>query len=354
MPVSTRFHTLSVRDLLSDAAILIPAHQRPEIWKEEKKAGLVHTVLAGLPLGMLIFHESMENGQRTRWLEDGQQRYWSIFRYRQDAFKATLPTGEKKLYSELNPDEQARFNWYQIPVLTYENATQEERLYIFQYLQNGVPLTSGQRFHAMSAISPLVRYAQQLSTDEQVIRVFGLGSTLRENQSKTQLQNAMAITGGLCIGAGFITTSYDILGPELLKGVPADASDTLDTLLSIYEAVQEASPWSNRELKKYQWPVGKITGYILWSIIECKENAGNMDALIQAWIMYLGHVRSDRRTLNVLHKGKPASRNWTSERWRTGFENIFVGGVANAILNEEALTEHEVEAIISDDEADEH
>jgi hypothetical protein len=352
MPVSTRFYTISIHDLLADASVDIPAHQRPEIWDTRRKAALICTVLNGLPLGMLIFHESVEGGRRARWLEDGQQRYWSIFRYKQDAFAAGEPGMECK-YSELTPDQKARFNCYQIPILTYENATPKERLYIFQYLQNGVSLTSGQRFHAMSAMSPMVRYAQQLATNERLVRVFGFGAAgLKDNKSKTQLQNAMAITGGICLGAGFITTSYDILGPELLKEVPADAGDTLDTLLSVYEAVQEISPWSNRELKKYQWPVGKITGYMLWSIIECKRLRGDMAALMQAWIMFFGYVRSDRRILNVLHKGMPSSRNWTSERWRIGFENLFIGGPEAAVLNEAALEEEVPEAINSDDESE--
>lgn len=352
MPVTTRFHTLSVRDLLADDAVLIPEHQRPEIWKADKKAGLVRTVLAGLPLGMLIFHEEMAAGHRTRWLEDGQQRYWSIYRYKQDSFKAALPSGEEKLYSELTPDEQARFNWYQIPVLTYENATPEERLYIFQYLQNGVPLTSGQRFHAMSAMSPLVRHAQQLMGDERMSAVFGFGAGLRDNKSKTQLQNAMAIVGGICLGPGFITTSYDILGPELLRAVPLTAVNALDMLLTVYKAAQDISPWSNRELKKYQWPVGKLTGYILWSIVEAMRLGSGLNELIDGWITFLVHVRADRRILNVLHKGMPASRNWTSERWRIGFENIFIGSPDDAVLNEEALAEDLPEAADSDDESD--
>jgi hypothetical protein len=350
MPVITRFNTLSVSHILADETIYIPPHQRPEIWDKERKALLIRTIRAGLPLGMMILHETMESGKRMRWLEDGQQRYWSIIRYTQDTFPAG-PEGNEKLYSELTPEERAQFNWYQIPVLTYENATLEERLYIFQYLQNGVPLTSGQRFHAMADMSPIVRYAHQLMPNERLMKIFGFGAKPRkDNNSKTQLQNVMAIAGGLCLGPDFITTSYDILGPELLKEVPAAATDILERLLTIYESAQETSAWSNAELKKYQWPVGKMTGYILWSLAECEGKKGDHDRLIEGWTKFLISVRSNRNILNVLHKGLPSSRNWTSERWQIGFKNIFNGEPHNCTLNDAALQEIVTETFGDSDE----
>jgi hypothetical protein len=290
----------------------------------------------------LIFCEEVEDGKRTRWLEDGQQRYWSIYRYKQDKFHARTASGEEKLYSELSPDEMACFNWYQMPVLTYENASREDRLYMFQYLQNGVQLTSGQRFHAMQSMSPIVRYAIKtfLDGNDRVSKVFGFGTKpMKDNKSKTPLQNAMALAGGLALGPGFITTSYEILGPELSKDVPDTANTALEVLLNIYEVVQTKSAWSNSERKKYQWPVGKITGYILWSILECARMEGDMDALSAAWVSFLQDLRGKRNVINILHKHKPSSRNWTSERWRKGFENIFTGGPAAAAFNTDALSE---------------
>ncbi len=355
MPANSRFHTISVRDLLTDESIQIPVHQRPEIWDSKRKSALVQTILSGLPMGLLIIFETTENGKRIRWLEDGQQRYWSIFRYKQDAFQTNVK-GFEKFYSELNADEQACFNWYQIPVLTYENVTTEERLYIFQYLQNGVPLTSGQRFHAIMELSPLVRFAQEMMSGNtplaaRISSAFGFGSKpLKDNKSKTQLQNAMAIVGGLSLGPGFITSSYDILGPRLLDDIQSHTHVVLDKLLSIYEYVQLTSAWSNAELKKYQWPVGKITGYILWSLHECMHVGGDIDSLCRGWIRYLLIVRSDRKKLNILHKNMPSSRNWTSERWRTGFDNVFQGGPGAAALNDSALTEDAPDQSDTEDE----
>ena len=92
-----------------------------------------------------------------------------------------------------------------------------------------------------------------------------------------------------------VTTSYEILGPELIKEVPGQAMIILDSLLKIYEKVQDESAWSNAEIKKYQWPVGKITGYILWSLLECVCLNGDIEQLSEAWIAYLLRIRSDRK-----------------------------------------------------------
>jgi hypothetical protein len=337
-----RNFTTSVRDILSweaDGLLRIPAHQRPEIWSIRKKSEFISTLLNGLPIPSLILHEKVEDGKLVRSLEDGQQRFWSLKRFKDNLFKARTYSHEDKSYSDLSPEERASFNSYSIPVMAYENATEEERLRMFQYLQNGVPLTSGQRFNAMRSVSPLVRYATStfMGENRRVSSIFGFGKkSLQDNKSKTQLSNAMALAGGIALGPSFMTTSYEILGPELHKPIP-DKTNILENLITIYESAQEKKQWTPAELKKYQWPIGKITGYILWSLIECDDSKGDIEALKLGWITFLILLRKNINLLDVLHKKKPSSRNWTSERWKIGFYNIFIGGPTSARLNEEAL-----------------
>lgn len=348
MPVSSRFHTILVLYILADDSIEIPVHQRPEIWDNKRKRELIDTIFRGLPMPPLVFRETINNGKRTRWLEDGQQRYWSCRRYTEDKFSARTSSGEYKFYSELNADEKASFNFYQMPVLTYENASEEDSLRIFQYLQNGVPLKSGQRFHAIQSISPIVSYAIDtflMYKNQRVAKVFGLGTKpVRDTSTKKMLENAMALAGGLIIGPGFITTSHDILGPRLTDHIPQENVQKADTVLNhvldIYESVQIKSAWNNKELKKYNWPVGKITGYILWSVLICMSSDGDNKALAEGWVKFLLEVRANPKILKILHKDKPSSRNWTSQRWSIGFENIFSGGPAAAVFNEEILLEN--------------
>lgn len=358
MPVSYRFHTLPICNILSDDSIDIPAHQRPEIWDVNRKIELIDTIMRGLPILPLVLYEELIDGKRIRWLEDGQQRYLSASGFKGDKFKARTSSGEYKLYSELNAEEKAKFNYYNMPVMTYENASEEERLHVFQYMQNGVSLKSGQRFHAMQSISPIVRYAKEtfmMGNNERVSKVFGFGNKpVKDTKTKKTLENAMAIAGGLVLGTGFITTSYDIIGPQLLKNIPPTAEIALNVLLEIYESVQTKSAWCNKELKRYQWPVGKITGYVLWSILHCMCFDGNIEALTEGWVSFLLHVRANRNLLKILYKNKPSSRNWTSQRWRTGFENIFTGGPTAAVFNDNILSEDisEVNESLDDDDDD--
>lgn len=347
MPVHFHHSQLQVRDILDDSSIEIPLHQRPEIWNEKHKSELINSVLLNFPMPSFIFYDSFDEGKRIRALEDGQQRYWSLVRYKEDKFMALTASGDKKLYSELDPDERAQFNRYCIDAIIYENATKEERLHMFQHLQNGIQLTSGQRFHAMLPISPIVAYAMNtfMGGNERVAKVFGFGNKpIKDTPSKTQLQNAMAIAGGLALGPSFITTSYDILGPELVHDMSDQSDYICDTLFTIYETAQKAkNAWNVAQVKKYHWPVGKITGYILWSILECLRIGGDMQLLINAWVSFLTHIHSDINKLAILHKDKPSSRNWTSERWHKGFHNVFVGGPGSAFLNEDAIAEYESE-----------
>jgi hypothetical protein len=71
--------------------------------------------------------------------------------------------------------------------------------------------------------------------------------------------------------------------------------------------------------KKKQWEAGRISGYILASLIH-----GYTPNLVDLWAIYLVNVRKGDDSLAVLHAKKPASRNWNSNRWRIGYENVFV------------------------------
>jgi hypothetical protein len=362
MPISFTVNPRPIKDLLvgtpgsngevkNDAFVNIPIHQRPEIWDVSKKQRLVRTVLDGRPMPTLTIREATENGLRIRWLEDGQQRYWSLKRYTEDVFVAELPDGSNKKYSELSPAEKAAFDHYPVFIMTYEGATEKQKYEMFQDLQESKPLTTGQRFHAMTEMSPIVRYAKESflygasPLAHRCRAIFGLPDAPKDTKTMTLLQNAMAIAGGLCISPDFITTSYDYMGKHLIEPVPHTASSALERLLNIYESVEAISPWSKKTRRDYYWPLGKLTGYVLWSITVCQRAGGNMDKLSAGWINYLLSVHTNRALLANLTYNKPSSRNWNSERWEVGFSNIFDGEPANPTLKV-------ITAAVNDDPSD--
>jgi hypothetical protein len=351
MPLRFSVVPRAAHSLLDDKTIQIPDHQRPEIWETWRKQALVETILDGRPMPNLTIRRAIEGGAEVNWLEDGQQRYWSMVRYTQDAYAALLPSGIQKKYSELTPVEKATFDYYPVYIMTYEGATASQTFRMFQDLQSSKPLTPGQRFHAMSSVSPIVQFAKEHileGTGPIAVRarkVFGLpdkpikgkpGSHGADNKRCVMLQNAMVIAAGVCLGEDLIKSSYDEVGPHLMRPVPAEALTRLQTLVEIYEFVDDARKWPKTLLKKYQWPVGRLTGFILWSIIVCGD--ADTDPLMEAWSRFLLYARADVGKLHLLtNTGAAISRNLTKERWSSGFAAVFVGSPDAPRFDEKAL-----------------
>ena len=319
--LSWRFSSRPIQQLLLDESIKIPEHQRPEMWDKDRQSRLIQTVMSGKPMPNLTLNFTIENGQRIHWLEDGHQRYMTLKKFHE----SKILYGDT-YYKDLSQDLQIKFLTYDIPLITYENATRKEIIEIFDNLQRGMPLSPGHRFHARMD-SPLVRYAidRLLSPDKgfyaRATAVWGEHSQKKDSKTKRFLMNAMALAGGVAHGVEYITTSYDILGDKLEETFDQVKADTyLDALLKIYEAA-DAEHAITLASKKRQWDVGKLSGYILATLLNPSTNMVEMSA---AWKDYIVKVRNGEDTFDVLYANAPASRNWNSERWRIGFDNVFV------------------------------
>ena len=328
------FSSRSVSSILSDTSIQIPEHQRPEMWKQDRQIRLIDTMICGLPMPNITLNDMIVNGERVRWLEDGQQRYISMKKFHENK----LPY-ENMYYKDFSEEQRIKFLTYKVPVLTYENATRSEIIQIFDNLQYGVPLSPGHRFHARLD-SALVKYGRdRLMTPDKgfyvrASAVWGAHPYNKDTKTKKNLMNVMAIVGGVAHGVECITTSYDILGPLLHNEFDMAKADALiNTLLTIYEDADREYAITPAD-KKAQWDVGKLTGYILASLIH-----GYTSDLPKMWKDYIVSVRKGTDKLAVLHHGMPASRNWNSARWRIGYENVFIQRPAEFVDEEESEEE---------------
>jgi hypothetical protein len=317
--LSYEFSSRTIKNLLEDDSIDIPDHQRPEMWSRDRQQRLIKTIMDGLPIPNLILNDTITNGKRVRWLEDGQQRYISMKKFMDNKLDY-----ENVFYKDFKEDQRFKFLTYKIAILTYENASRAEIIQIFDNVNNGVPLSPGHRFHARLD-SPLVKYAREriLTPDKyfyaRASAVWGAHPFNKDTKTKRSLMNAMALAGGAAHGVECITTSYDVLGPLLHMAFDTEKADALlDKLISVYEAADAIYAITPADKKK-QWEAGRISGYILASLIH-----GYTHNLVEMWSSYLVNVRKGDDSLAVLHANKPASRNWNSNRWRIGYENIFV------------------------------
>jgi hypothetical protein len=315
------FETKHVREIIQDKSLEIPDHQRPEIWKANRQEALIDTIMSGRPMPNLTYRCEIVNSRRKYWLEDGQQRYHAITKFYNNRI-----SWNGRFFRDFTDDERTHFNCYKVCILIYENASVKETIEIFDTFQNGVALSPGHRFWARKN-SPAVKYTiDRFMTPgmffyERMSNAFGPHPITKDTKTKRNLMNAIAITGGLAYGVEFITTSYDILGPKLHNQFDEAAADALmNHVLDVFEAADRKHPLTPKQKKKY-WDVGHITGYILASFL---EHPDDMEALTYEWTEYLTDIRQETRSIGQLHHNKPASRNWNSERWRTGYMNLFV------------------------------
>jgi len=222
----------------------------------------------------------------------------------------------KLAFAELSVFDKSKIENYPFTVCTLENVSREDRISLFQRLQDGIPLTNGQRFNACSGM-PLVKLARRIVDDPRSELVWG---KRKETAGFTVLTNAVAIAAGLNLPCDdLITTSYIALGEELAR--PLDemlVNERFDKLLEVYSRADEQCPVGLQDRKK-QWAVGAFTGYILYTM---RQPDSDWEKDSQMWVDYIVRCRRDPVAYSILSFEKPASRVWSRIRWSVGVENV--------------------------------
>ena len=335
--------------------ILIPDHQREYCWTESRKDKFVQSILRGFPCPAILLGE-----HRTEkpTLEDGNQRITTAIKYRKDEFASN-----GKLFSQLSVREQDWFDNYPISIVSYANATQEDRIQIFDWHQNGAPLTTGERYHAHSA-TPLVKYVKDtlftpgMGLHDRAVAIWGARSGT--DKRRRWLQDAVGLVVGLAHGALHMTKKYEHVSQFLTKQFDAEGvTRDLQRILEIFErtdAVQRVQGWTARN-----WDAGNFVGYIAYSLshkarvaheqaqlalpaadrvvfddVEARvyspntlaQDPAEWDRLRTGWVGYMCKVRRDisRSFKEVLrkeiHKDLNNGRNWGLGRWRNGYMRV--------------------------------
>ena len=306
-----------LKDIVADRRITIPDHQRPYIWTKKQAVPFLETIMEGLPAPALFVYEEIKDGELKRYLEDGQQRYMTIKNFMEGDKKFADFKWNGKVYAEFSADEKATFDNYQLTLNVMEDIPMERRLALFQRLQDGVPLTNGQRFHACTHMQ-LVQFATRIMRMPECTSVWGDRS--KDTSSKTVLANAMAIASGCALqNDDLVVSTYNILGPHLNTTFDEDAAmERLEQVLDVYRRADEICA-TNMTKKRSQWSVGTYTGYILYI---ANQPDRDWDADREMLAQYIASVRRDKNNGRILKYKAPASRNWTSERWRQGLWNL--------------------------------
>lgn len=314
----------NLHDLTTDLnteSLAIPEHQREYCWTNLKAQKFIGSILEGLPTPSILIRE--ERGMAPM-LEDGRQRLTTMQKF----FNDEIMTEDGRKFSQLSDLQKVQVRSYKISIVKYYNATTEQSIEIFDRFQNGVPLTIGERYYSLSAISPLVRYTRDtLLTSGRGLHDMFIpiwGSRCGRDPRRHYLKNAVAMIAGLAFGSGCITQKWEeVQNLRLLSRTFDEAAVTnnLRLIHQIYSEVQRRSPMQGRKILNDQWSVGKITGYIIYSLLKYPAEP---QRLIQGWANFLVSAREDpSRLQTILHADDTAARFFSEHRWMMGYLRVF-------------------------------
>lgn len=362
---------LSLIDDLRDKRFEVPPHQREYCWTGPQQNKFILSVLKGYPIPSILMSASRANNEKPT-LEDGRQRLTTARMFRDDQI-----TCEGRKYSEMTEREKERFDDERVLVITFYNATQDQRIEIFDWHQNGAPLTPGERYHAHQA-TPLVKFVKEtlmtpgIGLHDRAAATWGIRGDAPDGQSKDKrrkwLQSAVALVTGLAYGPKFMNKNYNTVVENNFMTSPAfnDAKKLavlaeLNRILEIYEEAQRIQPVAGSSWHKVHWDVGNFTGYIAYSLSSLdrmgyKETADAIgevfdydekayepnsvssqpdewNRLKTTWVKYIVSVRrealnSPAKSFNTILKsrhqqGMGKDRNWKLDRWTRGYNIVF-------------------------------
>lgn len=313
--------TLLERMNPDDLEIFIAQHQRDFCWTLARQQQLVDTVISGLPIPVIIL---FKRADRTLSLEDGQQRLKTLQRFKNNEF----PMADGRFYRDLSTDDRAYFDLYQVPVLAYRGATNQQMIEIFNRFQNGSPLSVGERLHSLSAISPLVRLTKRLlltrgeGLHDRAAATWGVRAG--DDKRKRFLLTACAIVAGAAFDSAALSRKWGDFERRDEHGVMALAREIdeamvtlkIARLLRIYERVNEEFRVAGKAMKDKLWNPGSFSGYIIHTLNSVPQE--RWDEVEARWVDFIVDTRRNPEHLAVLTDTVAAARSWTVTRWQNG------------------------------------
>lgn len=300
---TTQWPVKQIIEWRGKSKLRIPRHQRGYVWDAKHRIALIDTIIRGLPISSITLSGSDLSGNLF-YIEDGQQRVETLVRYCQNRFDY-----DGKYFTSLNEETQNKIINYTIPVLIYSGASDEERIEIFDRLQNGIILSSGERFHAMRFLSPLVDYTchillyedsplQRMSEEIWGTRLLDADQKIGDGTKRFRiLREAVCIVSGSLWGPEYYSENYDVLREKLRKGLTEEQKDRsleiLKTIMHIYSKalhtkIQGSDTLSEKTLKDNFWNPKNFSGYILYSLWEYPEEKASIE---KKWIDFLVQYR---------------------------------------------------------------
>jgi hypothetical protein len=388
----------SLIEQLTRGELEIPPHQRQsKSWKDGRKSKFIMSILKGYPIPSILISSKRVGSTTIHTLEDGLQRITTAKLFRENQFDC-----EGRRYSQLTDIQRERFDTEGIAVITFSNATDSDRIQIFDWHQNGLPLAPGERYHAQSE-TPLVKFTKRalmtpgMGYHDRAVQIWGIrgdypGVETKDNRRRWLL-NAIALVKGLRFGPANTNKKYepdsDHMTAEITPAMEIAIYHDLERIFQVYEEVEAAVPSAGKKFHNHHWDLGTFTGYILYSLsadrreayirsqeeagvsemermhFECMEaeyggyipnslanNQEDWDYIKSTWVNYMSSIRRtiqndpNKKLTDLLkrghQKGLSKARSWTLQRWEDGYNRMFhPDRVINTSLGEEEEDDEE-------------
>jgi hypothetical protein len=265
-------------------SIHIHRRNRAYVWKKDNQERFKDSILKGYYINPIICSSYIVDGIERREVMDGGNRITTISR---------ILKGE---VGPLTEQERNIINSYTITLVVMRGLTNFQQREMFCRLNKNIKVTDGQLYE-MSDDSPLVVEAINLLNNPNYPLRSRLIATFtdaynKDNDGKTNLENAVAIVSGALNGVEYITKSFSRQEHLIESMDPIDRMKvvtTIGNILDIFDAVEKIIPLTSKPKKKVQWTIGKFIGAILYDIIVYNDN---IQEIKKKWIKYFVKSRN--------------------------------------------------------------
>ena len=125
--------------------IKFPVYQRQEVWSEGKNKLLIDSIFRGIDIPKLYLQYTVDNEGHEEWdCIDGHQRIKAIVGYFDGDFEY-----EGDTFDALSDPQKLVFENYKLTIAEVTEISDEEVRLLFQRLQLGIPLNSGEKLNSI-------------------------------------------------------------------------------------------------------------------------------------------------------------------------------------------------------------
>ena len=143
-----------------------PPYQRGDVWTDDWKKALIHSILNGLPLAPItLVQRDDDNGEQEFLVLDGKQRLSAVFDFIEDKFRITLSFGDKTIslsYSEIIQKAKDKkyefyaqlqkyytaFRNYNFKAVIYPNISWHDQISLFRQINHSKELSKFDKFNS--------------------------------------------------------------------------------------------------------------------------------------------------------------------------------------------------------------